>query len=106
MVRDGTGYCQEHQADRKRGTFADPDRGTRHERGYGNAWSRLRLRILERDAGLCQPCLMSGQVKPATHVDHIKPKSAGGTDDEANLQAICVACHRAKTATESRRARR
>jgi 5-methylcytosine-specific restriction protein A len=36
----------------------------------------------------------------ATHVDHIKPKAHGGTDDDDNLESLCAACHRAKTATE------
>lgn len=96
-MRDGSSYCQEHRTDRTRGKFADQARGTRHERGYGNAWTRLRVSILDRDCGLCQPCLKRGRVQPGTHVDHIVPKAEGGTDDEANLQAICVACHRLKT---------
>jgi HNH endonuclease. len=38
----------------------------------------------------------------AKHVDHIIPKSQGGTDDDGNLQSLCAACHRAKTAREGR----
>lgn len=40
---------------------------------------------------------------PATEVDHITPKASGGTDDPANLQGICKACHRAKTQDEAAR---
>ena len=104
-MRDGSGYCKEHQADRKIGTFADPGRGTRQQRGYGSAWDKIRPRIMARDCGLCQPCLRAGQVTAARQVDHIVAKSAGGTDADDNLQAICPACHLAKTAKESRRAR-
>ena len=106
LVRDGSGYCQAHQADRKLGTFADPRRGSRHQRGYGSQWDKERKRILDRDAGLCQPCLKAGQVRIAGQVDHIVPKSEGGSDEDDNLQSICKACHQAKTATESQRAKR
>jgi 5-methylcytosine-specific restriction endonuclease McrA len=41
----------------------------------------------------------------ATHVDHKIPKAQGGTDDENNLQAICVTCHKCKTERESNEGR-
>ena len=81
--------------------WADERRGSRHERGYGTAWDKLRRRILERDCSLCQPCRQAGRVTPARAVDHIVPKSQGGSDDEHNLQAICTPCHQAKTQRES-----
>lgn len=71
-------------------------------RGYGAAWQRARKLALERDCGLCQVCARAGRVTVATAVDHILPKSRGGTDELGNLQAICTPCHRAKTQTESR----
>lgn len=71
-------------------------RQSRHERGYGHSWVKLRDAILKRDV-LCQPCIKAGRTTAATQVDHIKPKARGGTDDPANLQAICSDCHRAKT---------
>ena len=58
---------------------------------------------MQRDMGVCQPCTKLGQLTVAYAVDHIKPKAEGGTDDLANLQAICRACHAAKTASEARR---
>jgi 5-methylcytosine-specific restriction protein A len=69
------------------------DRGSRHERGYGAAWTKLRPRILERDRHLCQPCRAKGHVTPATEVHHIKAKAQGGTDDPGNLVSTCHACH-------------
>jgi 5-methylcytosine-specific restriction protein A len=78
-------------------------RTSRHARGYGSAWDRLRAQVLKRDSHLCQPCLRNGRVYPATQVDHIKPKAKGGTDDLANLEAICPPCHEAKTAAENGR---
>jgi 5-methylcytosine-specific restriction protein A len=77
--------------------------GSRHERGYGSAWVRLRAIILDRDLHLCQPCRRLGRVTPATQVDHIKPKANGGTDDSDNLQAICEPCHDAKTEADKGR---
>ena len=80
----------------------DSIRGTRQARGYGAEWERTRKRILERDEGRCQPCLKADRTTLGTQVDHITPKAQGGTDLDGNLQTICEACHRAKTARESR----
>lgn len=77
--------------------------GSRHDRGYGSAWDRLRETILQRDDYLCQQCLRDGRltplkVRPYDHaVDHIIPKAKGGTDDPDNLQSLCAPCHDAKT---------
>jgi 5-methylcytosine-specific restriction endonuclease McrA len=74
-------------------------RESRHTRGYGWAWEKLRKRILERDKYLCQPCYHATpqRITPAAAVDHIEPKAKGGTDKPANLRAICDPCHRAKS---------
>lgn len=82
--------------------WAAPHRGTRHRRGYGYGWEVLRERILQRDCSLCQPCRRAGRITIGNAVDHIVPKTRGGTDDEANLQCICEPCHAAKTQRESR----
>lgn len=75
---------------------------SRHERGYGNAWDKTRLRILERDNYICQPCLRDkGIIHPANQVDHRIPKAKGGTDDDENLQSINDQCHKIKTAIEN-----
>lgn len=59
---------------------------SRHARGYGSAWEKLRLIVLQRDCYLCQPCRRSSHLKPAREVDHIKPKAQGGTDALDNLE--------------------
>ena len=86
-----------------RGTGWRPDsvRGSRHERGYGAEWDRTRARILKRDPW-CKICAL----ERSTEVDHEKPKTSGGTDEETNLRGVCAACHRAKTSREAARARR
>lgn len=101
LVRKGR--CPAHE--RIAGSFADAARGTSTERGYGSAWRRLRLRVLRRDCGLCQPCLRANRVTLAQQVDHIIPKAEGGSDDMENLEAICAPCHNVKTQRESMRSR-
>jgi 5-methylcytosine-specific restriction protein A len=87
----------------KRGTWSDPRRGNRHQRGYGADWERERKVVLRRDGGLCQPCLRRGHTTPNCNtVDHIVNKAQGGTDDRRNLQTICSTCHSRKTQAESR----
>ena len=76
---------------------------SRHTRGYGHQWDKLRKVILQRDSYLCRPCLAKGRPTPAQAVDHIKPKAKGGTDEPVNLQAICNDCHEAKTARDDGR---
>ena len=78
-------------------------RTSRHERGYGGAWDRIRKQVLQRDNDFCQPCLRQGRVTAATEVDHINPRAKQGSDDPGNLQAICGPCHQAKTAAENGR---
>ena len=100
QLLDVPGYCDEH-ARESVGWQSDRQRGTRHQRGYGSRWEKLRKRILARDHGLCQTCRRLGRVKAASMVDHIVNKAAGGSDDESNLEAICRDCHKLKTGRES-----
>jgi len=74
---------------------------SRHERGYGSKWVKLRAAILKRDHHLCQPCLRNGRPTQATAVDHIKPKAKGGTDEPENLEGVCHSCHKIKSKRES-----
>lgn len=73
---------------------------SRHKRGYGWQWVKLRKLILARDNHLCQICLAKGRPTPATHCDHILSKAQGGTDDPGNLRALCAPCHSRKTNEE------
>lgn len=68
----------------------------------GRPWRRLRDEILLRDAYTCRSC---GLVSQHLEVDHIINVAQGGTDDPNNLQCLCPACHRSKTARESAAAR-
>ncbi|WP_045761675.1 HNH endonuclease [Xanthomonas albilineans] len=102
LVSDGSGYCADHQRDK---VGWHKDRRNAHQRGYGAKWQKLRAFVMQRDQGLCQPCKQSGRLTPAVAVDHIVPKSQGGTDHPNNCQAICHRCHVLKTAQESHQGR-
>ena len=53
-------------------------------------WRALRLAVLTRDRFLCTGC--GGRANIA---DHIVSRRNGGSDDMANLRAMCVACDNA-----------
>ena len=76
---------------------------SRHARGYGSAWDKLRAEVMARDKGLCQACRSKGRVTVARECDHITPKAKGGTDAMSNLQMLCRECHTAKTAQDEGR---
>ncbi|MFV0534603.1 MAG: HNH endonuclease [Cumulibacter sp.] len=76
----------------------------------GRPWRRLRKKVFERDGYCCQLCHQAGRVTIVTlHgslagiCDHVIPKAEGGTDDESNLQTLCLSCSDAKTQAESLR---
>lgn len=77
-------------------------RGSSSDRGYGWEWQKARELAIRRDLGLCVPCLKQGRTTAFAQVDHVIPKSQGGTDDVENLQCICGDCHAFKTQGESR----
>jgi 5-methylcytosine-specific restriction endonuclease McrA len=65
------------------------------------AWRSARAAQLRREPN-CAEC-----GRPATHVDHIRPRAEGGAAlDPSNLQSLCETHHRAKTVQESHRGRR
>lgn len=58
----------------------------------------LRFRILKRDNYRCRLCGISARdgEQVRLEVDHITPRSKGGTDDPSNLWTLCFACNRGK----------
>lgn len=93
--KSGVAFCAEHAPKRY-----DP-RTTSAQRGYGARWQKLRQAILARDP-LCVECKREGKTTPATDVDHVLSKAAGGTDALDNLQSLCRVHHNRKTANERR----
>jgi 5-methylcytosine-specific restriction endonuclease McrA len=66
--------CAEHRAKQRNGS-------TRQ-------WRKVRAAVLKRDNERCFYC-----GEQATTVDHLRPVSRGGTDDESNLAAACPNCN-------------
>jgi len=97
LTNDKSGLCEAHRVS---GWERYQAGLSRHQRGYGSAWEKLRERILQRDGYLCLTCLGEGTYTPANIVDHVVPKAHGGTDDPSNLASICSAHHKVKTANE------
>lgn len=56
----------------------------------------VRYRLLKKANGRCSLC---GATKKETvlHVDHVVPRSRGGTNDESNLQVLCLKCNLGKS---------
>lgn len=52
----------------------------------------LRWQVIKRAMGRCEACGVSSEVR-ALEVDHIVPRSQGGTNDLWNLQALCSLCN-------------
>ena len=66
------------------------------------AWSKVRLRVLDRDGWRCALCGHPGRLE----VDHKRPLHVDPTQDPydmAGLQALCRRCHIAKTRRENTR---
>jgi 5-methylcytosine-specific restriction endonuclease McrA len=64
---------------------------------YGPEYRRNAEVCKRRANGRCERC---GQRASRLEADHIVPVSQGGGHGLTNLQALCPACHRAKTARE------
>src|SRR5437870_5679427 len=78
-----------------RGKSRCPDH--KHQAWQGSTWTRppgweaTRKRVLLEEPG-CRRCGAK-----ATDVDHIRQQIDGGTEERANLQALCNPCHLSKT---------
>jgi len=96
-------YCDAHQSLVFGWVKTQAGRTTK-QRGYAGNWPRLVAQVKRRDK-VCVICNLNGFCSPAQEVDHIKPKSRGGTDDLVNLQGLCRPCHKAKTQREARQGR-
>lgn len=90
---------------------------SRQERGYDAEWERIRKQVLAEEPQ-CRECLMARwlirqtpyadsvrePVRPSTTVDHIIPKSLGGTNERSNLRGLCAMHQQRKASREGRAA--
>ncbi len=66
---------------------------------------QLRTEILERNGYTCQHCgagpgdpdPFDPKRKLRLHIDHIFPKSQGGSDEKDNLRVLCSACNQGRS---------
>lgn len=68
---------------------------THRTKASGYVSGTLRYEILKRAQFHCELCGISADIR-ALEVDHIEPRSRGGTDDPENLQALCFSCNAMK----------
>jgi 5-methylcytosine-specific restriction enzyme A len=64
---------------------------------FTKEFKEMVLEKSEKKCAGCECCLESKKYE----IDHIKPLASGGTNQIDNLQALCKACHRDKTANEN-----
>lgn len=97
QVDDLVALCKVKIADfeSKRGPAAWQHR----RRGHRPISGSIRYEVLSRAKFKCELCGISADEKNL-EVDHIFPKSLGGTDDLSNHQALCYSCNAAKRNTD------
>jgi 5-methylcytosine-specific restriction protein A len=85
--------------------FHPSGKETAASRGYGKDWSIIRGRVLVEEP-LCRYCLAEGKATPSTTVDHMRPKSDGGSNARTNLCGCCDRHQKIKASREGIEARR
>ena len=84
-------FCETHakqEAARYNKYERDPDSSKR----YSGAWKQIRNAFLSANP-LCEICRSCGILTPATVAHHKIKLSDGGTNDWANMSALCRECH-------------
>jgi len=61
-------------------------------------WRPRRFAIYERDAWTCLVCGESRAMRIANglSLDHVMPRSAGGSNEASNLITVCIPCNSAR----------
>ena len=79
-------------------SIADARAQNSSQRGYNSRWRKARLIFLKKYP-LCATCQKSGEIVPATVVDHIRPHEGDYQLfwDRDNWQSLCRRCHNKKT---------
>lgn len=82
--------CQHRLEEFESKRQSDPYSHRRISKGYVSG--SMRYNVLKRAKGRCELCGVKAETK-ALEVDHIVPRSKGGSDTEANFQALCYSCN-------------
>ena len=61
---------------------------------FASVSEQVRYDVLKRDEGRCVLCGASGRDGVRLEVDHIVPRSKGGSNEPVNLQTLCAPCNR------------
>lgn len=86
-----------HRNPKSRDGYANICKGCIRKQLNKSAYSKLRFTILERDNFTCQYCGRTPQDGVKLHIDHIIPKSKGGSDKKDNLITACEECNLSKS---------
>lgn len=105
-------YMERHRERHGEAWSTTSRRAFREANGYwpnarGSDWihPKLRLELYERDEWTCYLCCSpvdrvgSPNGDRAPSLDHVVPKSLGGSDDPANLKTACRSCNSRKGVT-------
>ena len=94
IVPRGSSYCPLHDPGPwgGRGSFRTRYGISRH------GWDKLRGRAIRRDGGACTNCGSTERLE----VDHVIPRSDGGSNQLGNLATLCHRCHDLKTKADRR----
>jgi 5-methylcytosine-specific restriction protein A len=74
---------------------------TNTQRLTGSKWIGIKKRYEREHPRLCAECERKGMVGNGDELDHIIPLWAGGTNNENNLQWLCIEHHKEKTSKEA-----
>jgi hypothetical protein len=82
------------------GTTPDQADPTVEAPPYPDGWGEIATLVVQRDDVECRNCGAAGGPRGTAelHVDHQRPRSAGGSDLPDNLRTLCRQCHEARHA--------
>lgn len=100
LTRPGRSRCDDcTRAIRKRWDRGSVLNRQHRMRGSGGAAQRLRRKVNTQGGSSCMGC-GTWHPAPSIRIDHVHPVGKGGTDQDDNVQPLCVPCHRIKTRQE------
>ena len=71
------------------------------QRGTAERWEKIRIRIYDRDSGVCQVCQKPVEFSGGYNCGHKVDRLIGGTDTDDNLVVMCGQCNQLKPIHET-----